>query len=31
MAVKEARRLGVVEAELRGKITNHEGAEALEL
>ena len=31
MGVQEARRLGVVEAALRGKVTNHEGAEALEL
>lgn len=31
MGVQEARRLGVVEAALRGKITNHEGAEALKL
>jgi transposase len=31
MGVKEARRLGVVEAALRGKITNGEGAEALGL
>lgn len=31
MGVQEARRLGVVEAALRGKITNHEGAEALAL
>lgn len=29
MGVKEARRLGVVEAAVRGKITNGEGAEAL--
>jgi transposase len=31
MGVKDARRLGVVEAALRGKITNGEGAEALGL
>jgi len=31
MGVKEARRLGVVEAAVRGKITNVEGAEALGL
>lgn len=31
MGVKEARRLGVVEAAVRGKITNGEGAEALGL
>ena len=31
MGVQEARRLGVVEAAMRGKITNHEGAEVLAL
>lgn len=31
MGVQEARRLGVVEAALRGKISNREGAESLEL
>jgi len=31
MGVKEARRLGVVEAALRGKYTNVEGADALGL